>query len=426
MYNKYYKYNIVFNIAICLVIKSPLLANVKPGCETIKTTKDLIQCSLQKHPELQIMYAEQNKTAELKNIAGQIPNLELDSRVLYGTDSGYSAEVNLQHTFELGGKRSARIVKAKKEISVFAQRVYIKKQKVVIDLLEKLHRMRQLNHEIELIRESSATYHGVSSRFRKRPRLSPDQEMSANIYIFAVNENKQHIRILQNKYSGLAQEVRFYIGSQTIKLDNLLPKAYKKWPEIIQHSVKSSPFLLLAKRELELSESTVALQDSLAWPDFSIGPAFDYSRSINDIPAYLGGGSSRSQSDIGVSFAFKLPLYHQNQGQKEYAKKGVIVQKTRSRMMETGLDLLRKSLVTIYRNSISSLDIAQTLKMIQTKHNRLHQLLNRGRVHSSLVIELHRQEYEFVKSSHENEIQALKALWATQAIDGTIFKEDIK
>lgn len=409
-----------------LLFVNHLYGNSNSTCNAIKTTKELVQCSLQKHPELQIMFAEQKQTAELKNIAGQIPNLELDSRVLYGTDSNYGAEVNLQHTFELGGKRSARVKKAKNEISVFAQKLLIKKQGVVISLLVKLHRMRQLRHEMELIRESSATYHGVRQRFRRRLRLNPDQEMSANIYLFAINENKQHKRILENEYIRLVQEVKLFVNKDSIKLTGLLPKAYQKWPPVSQRKIESSPYLQLAKRELELSESDVDLQDALAWPDFSIGPALDYSRSKSDLPTYLGGGSSKSQADIGLSFSFKLPLYHQNKGQKEYAKKGMVVQSVRSRMLGKQLDTLRKSYVNIYQNSISSLNIAQTLRMIKTKHNRLHQLLRRGIVHTSLVIELHRQEYEFVKASHENELQALQALWAIQAIDGSIFKETTK
>lgn len=423
---RHQKIKSLFCIGLLIGTLAQLHAKEEATCNSPKTTKQLIECSLQKHPELQVLFAEQKQTAELKNIAGQIPNLELDSQILYGTDSSYSAEVNLQHTFELGGKRTARVTKANKEILLFAQKLLIKKQKVVIQLLEKLHRMRQLQHEMELIRESSATYARVRARFHRRPRLSPDQEMSANIYLFAINENKQLIRILQSEYISLTQEVRLYIGNETIKLEKLLPRAYKTWPNISQHKIKFSPFLLLAKRELELSESGVELQDSLAWPDFSIGPSLGYNRSKSDLPAYLGGGSSSSQADIGFSFAFKLPLYHQNQGQRNYAKKGVIVQNTRSRILEKELNVLRKSLVKIYLNSISSLNINQTLRMIKVKHNRLHQLLRRGIVHSSLVIELHRQEYEFVTASHENELQALKALWATQSIDGTIFKEASK
>lgn len=388
----------------------------KADCSQINTTQQLVQCTLLNHPELKTLRLEKSQKSELKTIASQIPNLELSSRLLYGTsNSNLGGEFDLEHTFELGGKRSARINKAETSLSVFDQELIIKQQEVVIELLLTLHRIRQLEHELELFEESSKTYASVRQKFKKRPRLSPDQEMSANIYLFAINENKQHIRILKSEHLTLLQKVKLFLDDKNLELEGLLPKAFAAWPIVEQRDLKQSPFMLLAEKEVNLSESIYNLEKSLAWPNLKIGPAFDFQ-----------SGSSGFQPNVGANFSFTVPLYHQNQGQKKYAKKGVQVSKLRAEQVEKKLQLLRDSFLKIYDNSTKSLNIQKTLKLVEAKHKRLHQLLRRGIVHTSLVIELHRQEFQIIRASHENELNALRSLWGIYSIDGTIFTEASK
>ena len=408
------RYNIIFCFAILFSTKS--LISKEGDCSEITTTKQLVQCTLLNHPDLQALRLKKSQKSELKTVASQIPNLELSSRVLYGTsNSTVGGEFNLGHTFELGGKRSSRIDKAEKILSVFDQKKLIKQQEVVIELLLTLHRIRQLEHELELFEESSKTYSSVRQRFKKRPRLSPDQEMSSNIYFFAINENQQHIRILKSERLALLQKVRLFLGKKSLEVEKLLPQAYTTWPSVDLGNLKQSPFLILAKKKVNLSESLYNLEKSLAWSNLKVGPAFDFQT-----------GASGFQPNVGANFSFTVPLYHQNQGQKKYAKKGIQVSKLKVEQVEKKINLLRDSFLEIYDNSTKSLNIQKTLKLVEAKHKRLHQLLRRGIVHTSLVIELHRQEFQLIRASHENELNALRALWGIYSINGTIFKETTK
>jgi len=56
-------------------------------------------------------------------------------------------------------------------------------------------------------------------------------------------------------------------------------------------------------------------------------------------------------------------------------------------------------------------------------HGRVHALMNRGLVSTSLIVEAHRQEYSFLKTYHETQIKALGLLWGIYGIDGSIFRE---
>ncbi len=410
------RYNNVIISCLAILLSVRSLVSREVDCNKIANTKQLVQCALLNHPELQTLKLEKSQKSELKTIASQIPNLELSSRVLYGTtNSTIGGEFDLEHTFELGGKQSSRVDQAEKILSVFDQKTLIKQQEVVIELLLTLHRIRQLDHELELFEESSKTYSSVRRKFKKRPRLSPDQEMSANIYLLAINENKQHIRILKSEHLYLLQKIRLFLGNKSLKVETLLPKAYTVWPTIGLGNLGKSPFLILSRKKVNLSESLYNLEKSLAWPNLKIGPAFDFQRDSNGF-----------QPNAGANFSFTAPLYHQNQGQKKYAKKGVQVSKLKAKQIKQRLVLLRDSFFKIYQNSTKSLNIQKTLKLVESKHKRLHQLLRRGIVHTSLVIELHRQEFQLIKASHENELNALRALWGIYSIYGTIFKETTK
>ncbi len=408
-------YNHVILTILCFTILTAVkdISANKVDCNHIATTRELVQCTLQNHPELQILRLEKNQKYGLKTIASQIPNINLNSRVLYGTsNSTVGGELNLKHVFELGAKRASRIDKVQKVLSVFEQTILIKQQEIVIDLLLTLHRIRQLDHELELITESSKTYTSVRQKFNKQPRLSPEQEMSANIYLFAISENQQYIRILKSKYITLLQKIRFFLNNELLEVEKLLPKAYVQWPTIRPPELQQSPFLLLAKKKVYLSKALHNLERSKSWPNLQAGPSFDFQNRSNG-----------SQPSIGANFSFSIPLYHHNQGQIKYTKKGVQIFQLKEKQIKKKLNLLRNSFLDIYENSTNSLNIQKTLQLVKTKHERLHQLLRRGIANASIVIELHRKEFQLIKAAHENELNALRALWNIYSIDGTIFTE---
>lgn len=375
-----------------------------------KAPEELLFCALKHNPDLQIQELVTLQQKSEETIARQIPNLELDSRLLYGTsDSSLSSEVSLVHIFELGGKRGARIGKAQKKQMFFNGKLFIKQQEVLADTWIKLNRLRQLNHEIELLQEAAVTYRQIRRRFSKFPRLSPEQELSSNVFLFAANENEEHIKNLKNARLILLQEIKIALGVSEQDVLKYLPKTTKSWPEIKEEAIEKSPYVFVEQARLSISKAELEFQRAQAWPNLAIGPSADFL-----------SGRSVFQADIGVSFAFTIPLYHQNQGEKEHARRGIKVSKRRLQLLKDSLLKKRNTLMRIYMSSTKNLRILSRLAVIKRKHARLHSLLNRGVIHTSMVIEQHRQEFDLITRAHENELKAIEALWAIYAIDGRI------
>ncbi|MCB9085231.1 MAG: hypothetical protein H6624_12845 [Bdellovibrionaceae bacterium] len=46
-------------------------------------------------------------------------------------------------------------------------------------------------------------------------------------------------------------------------------------------------------------------------------------------------------------------------------------------------------------------------------------------MNSALVIEMHREVFEFYEGLHEHELKAIDALWRLYALKGTLLKEEI-
>ena len=111
----YIGYNILIGIPIILGVHAALASQ---ACDSLNTPKDVLECALDFHPDLVRGKGSLKQADSLGDQAAQRPNPELSARSLVGKNEGESItghEINLAHTFELGGKRSARIDKANAE-----------------------------------------------------------------------------------------------------------------------------------------------------------------------------------------------------------------------------------------------------------------------------------------------------------------------
>lgn len=111
--------NKVFKVLIgALIASGAHTAFASQACDSLNTPKDVLECALDSHPDLVRGKGSLKQADSLEDQAAQRPNPELSARSLFGKNEGESVtghEVNLAHTFELGGKRSARIEKANAE-----------------------------------------------------------------------------------------------------------------------------------------------------------------------------------------------------------------------------------------------------------------------------------------------------------------------
>jgi len=103
---------------------------------------------------------------------------------------GYPSEINLKYKFELGSKRAHRKKLARVQKSL-ADVAYIKSyNKIKIDLIISLYRLRQIEHETEVMNENKSTFSLMISQYKKIGRMNPEQEISGEYFFNGITRGQ--------------------------------------------------------------------------------------------------------------------------------------------------------------------------------------------------------------------------------------------
>ena len=122
---------LIISIALLIIGISDSAAE-KSNNPTVKSLKGLIAVSLEEHPDIKILVGKRKQVLAERKIAAQIPNPEFDSRLLYNfDDKGLKGEYGLTQTIELGGKRRARIARAKNSRLLIDKKIIVKKGQTI-------------------------------------------------------------------------------------------------------------------------------------------------------------------------------------------------------------------------------------------------------------------------------------------------------
>ena len=240
-------------------VSPSLYANV---CEQLNSPRNILDCALISHPEMKVGEAGVKAAGALESVAKQRPNPEVNSQTVWAKTYGkpyFYTEYNFAHTFELGGKRDARIEKAKSDLLREEANRLDAKEQVYLGTLINLFRLRQLKDEIETVNDALTTFAKIQTQYRARPRLSPEQQ--ANLRLFELAEEDYRMRLIP-----LETEVNFHLKSLEIALGkayvpegSALPEFRKNWPTLPNASDESDGGAKIQIALADLKASTTEL-----------------------------------------------------------------------------------------------------------------------------------------------------------------------
>jgi cobalt-zinc-cadmium efflux system outer membrane protein len=383
------------------------------SCETKKSADAVVECFLEKHPNLVISKAGIDVAEGEINVSSQRINPSLEWLVNESQQSnGVANEVNLKHTFELGYKRSARIKLAeiKKDLEVVDfEKSY---NQLKIDLIMDLYRLRQIEHETEVIKENQTTFERMIDQYKKIGRMNPEQEISVNIFSMASDEVMLKLQKLKNERNQILTEFEVINQTPFTPVKNQLPPLNHAWPDLDESGVQG---VLIKEADLKVEESTrnYALEKAKAWPDLALGPRMLSSPGP-------GGGTF-----FGAALSLNLPLLNLNAGGKQKASAGKVRAEMRKSLLSKRIYAEARRLKKVYQNSSRSYTQALKGSKIHKNHNRIHSLIKRGVVSPPLVIELHRQAIEFFEALHQQELAAVEARWVYYSLFSRLDKKTI-
>ncbi|MCR9141048.1 MAG: TolC family protein [bacterium] len=387
----------------------------------------VLLCVLNNHPELQASRKTLDRFAAEKRRAEQRVNPEFNSRVL-GGDSAFTAEAALRHTFETGGKRDARIDLAEQNLRVARSRVYLRSNHLVLTAAIQLLQLRQASEDVIFFEETQSTYARAIRRMRARPALSAEQRVNVTTYEIAANETRSRRALLESEVLRLRSELQIAMGSHGPELaaaDGLALDFDWPEPDSLSADARESFESLseeerLARTRVARAQSRVDLEGAEAFPNLSIGPALEYRQSRVPSGGIFGGTSRSSDAEIGLSFRFTLPLFHQNDGGREAAEAELAAERVRSVGVSSRSELERENRLREYRLALRSLRTGISERDLRARIDRLRKTIRGGRVSPPAVIEFYRSVFEYRHRRHDQELLALHALLTMYALDGRL------
>ncbi len=277
-----------------------------------------------------------------------------------------------------------------------------------------LVRLRQLDGELNLVAEALDTFSRIGRQLRSRPRLAPEQEVARSIFELAEADYALKKASLSAERLGLLRGLELSIGSRLPSNAMALPPARERWPDIPKAEDGVAPELVQARAHVEAAQAGLRSERAAAWPDLRVGPSFQRQSA-----------EGSTQNMLGFNAALPLPLYHRNAGGKERARHAVEGAQRTAAAAEARLRAEREVEAARYAAAVEALAFVAGRKEVGAKHERIEDFFQRGLISSSLVIEAHRQIFEFTRGRNEHELAATRALWRIRAIDGRITGETL-
>lgn len=386
-----------------------------PECPLPKSAMDVVVCAMAESPMTKRARLATDQSKLLVDIAGQIPNPEIDIQSATGRKDGgdaSSTDIGLLQPIEWGGRRSARISSAEAQVKILSAEQREVQADLVRETIRNLHRLRQVEIEKSLLKETVETLERIVSQQSSRPALTPDQQVTLTVYRMAFADAK----IKQSETFEEERKLEHYFhvstGHSLAELKPVLPAAPAEWPEIPKIAGESSPAIMKAMADRDFALARLSSEKSLVWPQLRLGPM-----------AKLERNSVQNENLYGLRLTMDLPLFNQNSAGRAYANVAVAQSDTLIQLTRDEESHERAEQTKVYASAVEALKNSPSVDLILKDFNRSQGAVRRGLIAGSLLIELHRQRSELIHSRNGRELRAIEALWLIHKFDGRIFTE---
>lgn len=386
------------------------------ACESPRDYKTFYACSLKRHPLSEAANLKAQEGEAYLDQAAQWENPSLDMKTVTGTNGGenvgsteITVAIPLTQLWTRAAKNSLAMADKKKtEIEAMDTLLGVKK-----DLIRDVYRLRQIEHEAGLIKETLDTFATIQRQFKSRRARGPEQEVTLNLVELATSDYQLKENRLMTERLEIISRMKGIWGADFEIKPEFLPPPHVNWPAIDDKKA-SSPSLevqrVLAEAERTIAEKKVV--DRQSWPELKIGPAIERTSE---------GPSQFYQ--YGVTMSVTLPLLTWNQGSRKLAETRATQARFIADYTKNKSQLESEIHLKKYLAAVSSLKLAFKDTEMTKKHARVESLYKQGLLTGSLVIEAHRQQYEYTVSQHEHENAAIEAFLELKTLRGEDIEE---
>jgi outer membrane protein TolC len=392
-------------------------AGAAPDCSRVTTPREVLDCALENHPNIRVAQAALAQAMSLSGQASQRVNPELTSQGVRGgsADNRFTyLELNFAHTFELAGKRPARLARAQASATLATADLLGAREGVFREVLLTIRRLRQIKRELATIDSALSTFARIDHQYRSRPRLSPEQTAALHVFALARADQSLQRTRLEGEAEAASRELKLAVGHDVaLDLDGM-PARKSDWPRV-EDPEMASPIagaaVETARADIDLAAADRRGARGASWPDVQFGPTIQMQRS-----------PSGDFNAPGFNLAVGLPLYHHNAAGKTTAELGLRKAELTRANVERIARNQRELALFRYRATVAALGAGPTDEAVDKSHAETEQLFDRGLIPVTLLLETHRQRLDLIRGQNESELAALEALARLRALEGRPFE----
>ena len=406
--------SVIFSLIVMSTLSSRSQAEEDPAaCADLTSTPAILRCAVERHPAARAARLAEGQSQLGAAVARQWVNPEVNNQTTYGPQAGnhFYAELNFAHTFELGGKRSARVAAARAGERLTHVEGDDVRVTVHLTTLTALYRLRQIEDEVASYDDALQTFARIKKQYATRPRLSPEQKASLSIFEIAEQDYRLKRTGIRIERDGHERTLELAVGRPLHPDRSALPPRRTAWPKLPGEDAegveRAAVAVKLAHAELDRSRASLEVESAAAWPDLKFGPTVTFQRQYGH--AYVS---------YGLNFALPLPLYHRNAAGEAFAAKGIeraaAALRTTEHETRDQLYHVRKR----YEDSVESLGRSLSPAELGRKHAAVERMFDQGFVTGSTIVEIHRQIADLIRTQNEHELAVVDAFVRFNALSG--------
>lgn len=400
---------------ILILFLLPLLSFAEPICSNLNF-KETVMCLAAKHPESKKNSLFFSESDGVKKAGRSLQNPELSFETLQGRGlSGRTGtnRVAVSYPFEIFGQRAARIEKANAESDLLQIEGLKGTNRLVAAVALSLYRLKHIKEEISILDDALGTYANVISQLSARKVLGPDQDVTLGVFKLAVGDLSFKKSMLVVEGKKIYDFFSHIPELQTVQVDKMLPDHRKNWPKITPKNSELSGWpIKQVESQLKLAEAEYNVTKAAAWPELKAGIIYDQA---------IDGALQNSQ--VGFGLTLPIPLLNWNAGNKQIAASAFQRAKVDRELAQVEVVNERTRTIEFYNSSVDTLKKSPNETEVVRRTKNLASKYSRGLITSSLLIEAHRQLFDFTTSQNEIERQTLESILKVYELDGVSVEE---
>lgn len=377
--------------------------------------KQTVVCLSSKHPQNKKNELLFTQSQGVKDAGRSFQNPELAFETTQGRGLGGRTGTNriaVNYPFELFGQRSARVEKADAESDLLKIEGLKEKNALIAEVALNLYRLKHIKEEISILDDTLSTYANVISQLSARAMLGPDQDVTLGVFKLAVGDLSFKRSTLMSDEKRIYDFFSHIQGLQDSQVDKLLPDHRKNWPKLAKGSDLSGWPIKQVESQLKLAEAEFNASKAATWPEVKAGLIYD-----QEIDGAL------ETSKVGFGVTLPIPLLNWNSGNKQVAASAYQRARVDKELAQVEVVNERTRTIEFYNSSIETLKKSPNENEVIKRTKNLASKYSRGLITSTLLIEAHRQLFDFKTSQNEIERKTLESLFKIYELDGISVEE---